>query len=412
MRTRTLLGVSALGACALGVSAFTGAWASPPSQLRAMVRQQAKNVTFQAPVTVNNVLRVQKNASIYGHAYAHNGLQVWQGLRINNGGIKTDSLNATGPIQMQSATVSGVLQAGAISGTSLSIGGAASVGGTLTSSGKIIGNGFDGGTGGLTTTGNITAANVNAALITDSGGLTAGPTSLSSLTVTGNVNFSGATVTGLNLPGLNGNNGTVPSLTVGSQNGTSAPLTVSANGHTAQLGVNSAGALTAGDVAASGNLTVSGANGVVTGAIQGIPVAGSSGSGPLSLQGSTISLAGNTTLANGSDLHLSSSTNSASHLVAGTDADVAGTVMIRIGQGQNTSTESTRSVTFTQPYGSLPTVTVTPMADPEPGSSNAPKVWVTVTQGSGNYTGFTIHYLPSATVGAAHDIPFDYHVIG
>lgn len=402
MRNRTLVVVSVLGACALGVSAFSGAWASPPSPLRNMIQPGARNVTFQGRVTVNNVLRVRKNTSVYGHAYAHNDLQVWQGLLVHTGGIKADSLDISGPAQMQSADVAGVLQAGAISGTSLSVGGAASVGGTLTANGKITGNGFDAGTGGLTTSGNITASSLSATLINDSGALTA-----NSLTVTGNVNFSGATVTG-----LSPNGGTFPSLTIGSPAATTAPVTISANGHTTQVGVDSAGALTLGDLSTSGNVTVGGSSGVTTSLVQGPPPSGGSNPGPLSLQGSAISLAGNTTLANGSDLRLSTSGNSASHIVAGNDADVAGTVSVHVAQGQTPSTESTKSVVFAQPYTLVPTITVTPIADPAPGSTAAPKVWVTVTQGAGSYTGFTLHYAPGATADSAHDIPFDYHVIG
>lgn len=402
MRNRTLLAISVLGASALGASAFTGAWASPPSPFRNMIRSNAHNVTFQGRVTVNNVLRVKKNSSVYGHDYAHNDLQVWQGLLVHSGGIKADSLDISGPAQMQSAAVAGVLQAGAITGTSLSVGGAASVGGTLTANGKIVGNGFDAGTGGLTTSGNITTSSLSAALINDSGAL-----NTNSLTVTGNVNFSGATVTG-----LSSNGGTLPSLTVGSPAATSAPITLSANGHTTQIGVNSTGALLLGDVSTTGNVAVGGPGGLTASLLQGPPPAGGSNPGPVALQGSAISLAGDTTLANGSDLRFSTSGTSAGHIVAGSDADVAGTVYIHVSQGQVPSTESTKSVTFTQPYNSVPTITLTPLADPDPGSSTAPKVWVTVTMGSGNYTGFTVHYAPSATAGAAHDIPFDYHVIG
>lgn len=402
MRNRTLLVISVLGAGALGASAISGAFASSPSPLRPMIQPNARDVTFQGRVTINNVLRVKKNTSVYGHDYAHNDLQVWQGLLVHSGGIKADSLDISGPAQMQSAAVAGVLQAGVISGTSLSIGGGASVGGTLTANGKIIGNGLDAGTGGLTTSGNITTAGLSASAINDSGALNA-----NSLTVTGNVNFAGATVTGLST-----NGGTLPALTVGSPAATTAPVTISANGHTTQIGVNSAGALSLGDLSTSGNITVGGSGGVMASLLQGPPPAGGSSAGPLSLQGSTISLAGNTTLASGSDLKFSTSGNSAGHIVTGSDTDVAGTVSVHISAGQTPSTESTRSVTFTQPYDTIPTITLTAAADPDPGSSSAPKVWVTVTQGSGSYTGFTVHYAPSATVDSAHDIPFDYHVIG
>lgn len=407
MRNRSLLGVSVLGACALGASAFTGAWASPPSPLRNMIQPNARDVTFQGRVTVNNVLRVRKNTSVYGHAYAHNGLQVWQGLLVHTGGINADALIVSGPIQAQSANIAGIFQAGAINGASLSVGGAASVGGTLTANGKITGNGFDAGSGGLTTSGNITTSNLSAASVNDAGALNA-----SSLTVTGNVNFSGATVTGLNLSGLNATGATLPSLAVGSSAATTAPISISANGHTTQIGVNSAGALSLGDLSTAGNVTVGGSGGVTASVLQGTPASGGSNPGPLSLQGSTISLAGDTTLANGSDLRLSVSGTSAGHIVAGSDVDVAGTVSIHVSDEQTTSTESTKSVTFAQPYDTVPTITLTPLADPDPGSSHAPKVWVTVTQGTGNYTGFTVHYVPSATSGSAHDIPFDYHVIG
>lgn len=413
MRNRTLVGVSAIGACALACSAFTGAWANPPSPLRDMLRTHSHQYTFNGRVTVNDVLRVQKNASVYGHAYDHKGLQVWDGLLVRNGGIKADSIEVTGPIQVQSATVAGVLQAGAISGTTLTLTGNETVGGTLAATGKISGNGLDGGTGGLTTSGNVSAAALAASSANISGGINAGQSTVNNLTVTGTANFNGATVSGLNIGNLVLNGATLSSVNIGSPSSTASPLNVSENGHTSQVGVSSSGALSLGDVATSGALSVAGSGGITAGLLQAPVPSGGSSPGVLTLQGSTISLTGNTALSNGSDLTFAATSGAASHLVAGNDGDVAGTVKVHVTNGQTTTTESTQTVTFAQPFAAPPFVTVTPAQDPDPDATTAPKYWVTVTQGSGsNYVSFTLHYIPAATAKSARDINFNYHVIG
>jgi hypothetical protein len=320
-------------------------------------------------------------------------------------------------MQVQSATVAGVLQAGPITGTSLSLTGGATVGGTLTANGKITGNGLDAGTGGLSTTGNITAAGLAASSIDDSGALSAGPASFSSLTVSGSVNFSGASVSGLNVSNLNLAGVTLQTLNVGTPSGTTAPLNISENGHTAQIGVNSNGSLSLTDASVAGSLAVGGAiqtgSGVTASTLQGTPSAGTSAPGPLTLQGNGITLAGNTTLSGGNNLLLSTSGSNATHVLSSGDRDVAGTATVHVTSGSTPAGDFTTTVSFIQPYTAAPVVVLTPATDPDPDQDAMPKVWVTLQFGTGQYTGFTIHYRPfGGKAATSHDVTFNYHVIG
>src|SRR5436305_965114 len=115
MRAKLRFVVPFVGAGALLASAFTGALASRPGPFQDYSRSGAvKSFTVGGRLTVTDVLRVQKNTSVYGKLYAHGGEQIWTGLLVHNGGIKSDSLEVTGPIQVQSATISGNLQAATI----------------------------------------------------------------------------------------------------------------------------------------------------------------------------------------------------------------------------------------------------------------------------------------------------------
>ncbi|MGH2442346.1 MAG: hypothetical protein ACRDFX_04190 [Chloroflexota bacterium] len=367
--------VTLSGAALLSSPAISGAFASHAVPFANLSRSNIHHSTVNGALTVTNVLRVQKNASVYGHFYAHNGAQVWQGLlvrtkglTVQSGGIKSDSLEISGPLQAQQAAISGNLQAGALSATSLSLTGGATIGGPLGVTGKLTGVGVDGGAGGLTTTGAVTASSV------DSGSLSASSANLNNLAVTGNVNFSNATVTGLNLSSLGLTSLTFPTLNVGSPSSQTPPLNVSENGQTAQVGVDSNGNLTTrgfnaaaatlqklslglsagttaplsldengrsatlgvdpngnltlGGVSASslndsgtlsvggsagiqGGLTVSGSSGVTTGSVQAPNGNNGNSPGALSLSGGPISLSGDTSvngafqIANANDLSLS-----------------------------------------------------------------------------------------------------------
>jgi fibronectin-binding autotransporter adhesin len=455
--------VPVIGAGALVVSAFTGALASRPAPFHEMATLHGKNQTINGKLTVNNVLRAKKNLSVYGHFYAHNAAQVWSGLLVHSGGVKTDTLDVSGPMAAQSATISSNLQAGTIqaqtvNGATLTLSGAGSVGGDLTVHGKVTGNGIDAGTGNITTSGLAATGQITAGSMATTGALTANNATLQSLAVSGTVNFAGATVTGLNVGSLFG--GQLNTLNIGTPSATTAPLNLSENGKTANIGVDTTGNVTFGSALLSGtlavgsnasvagtlgvvgatsiggsetvagSLAVNGSGGITATSLTGLPTASNSSvPGTLTLTGGAINLAGsvNTTgglaLGGGSDLTLSTNnTTSASHVVAAGDRDVAGTVTITIpnstAAGTDIATESGTgtTVSFTQPYTSVPNVVLTAASVPSPGSDGNPKVWVTPIQGSasGTYTGFTIHYVAPGAVSSTgtYQVAYNYHVIG
>lgn len=223
MSTRLKYVLSAIGAGVLATSAITAAFASHPVGFRGQVKSQSRTTTVSGNLTVTNVAHINKNESVYGRLYAHGGEQVWKALTVKSGGLSvsggtnTDSLNVGTTLAADSATIAHNLSAGNISGAGLSLTGGATVGGKLTA------NGVDAGAGGITTAGSITA---------------------SGLSVSGNVNFANATVTGLNLSNINLTNAALQTLNLGNPSSTSAPLNLSENGQTEQLGVDSTGALT------------------------------------------------------------------------------------------------------------------------------------------------------------------------
>jgi hypothetical protein len=411
-------------------------------------RDAVKAYTVNGRLTVTDVLRVQKNQSVYGRDYAHGGLQVWKGLTVTSGGETADSLDVKGALSAASGTFSGnvqtgTLQTGAMNGTTLALSGAATVGGALTSAGKVTGNGLDGGSGGLTTTGAISGAGLTVSSIADSGALTAGSitsngpitagqAAFGNLQVSGSVNFTNATVTGLTASNINLNGATLSSLNVGSTSNSAAPFLLNANGKSIALGVNGNGSLTAdslalnsglsvggsstfnGAAAFTGNLSVAGSGGVTTGVLQAPTASGSTVPGTLSLIGGTIALNGNvqhsgtTSLLNGSDLNFSTGNGTATHITTNQDADVAGRITLN---ASGSNTEQTATVSFIEPYGSQPYVVVTPTGDPNPGGA-APKVWVTVTSSGSKWTSFTLHYLVPTGTAYAGQIIFNYHVFG
>ncbi len=431
----------------------------------------------QANSSVYGHLYAHNGAQVWSGLLVRTG-----GLSVVSGGIKSDSLDLSGPLQAGQVTVSGNLQAGAISGSSLSLSGGGTFGGALATTGRVSGNGVDAGAGGVTTTGAISGSSLSAGggvisggSLTTSGDITSGgKLTASSLSVSGNVDFTGANVTGLSVSNLNLQNATLQSLNLGAQSSTTSPLTLNqngqslqlgvdqsgfllarglslgtqssfsgneltlnGNGHSSQLGVDVNGNLTvssglavAGTLAANnlalgsnlsvgGTLTVSGPQGLVTSQVQAPVPSGSSAAGPLTLQGSSITLVGNTrqngsfTIGGGNNLNLSVANGSggvsASHIISAGDTDVAGTATVTVGTGGSGSA----SVSFSQPYASPPIITVTAASDPAPGTSVAPKVWISLNPSSaGPYTGFTIHYASSNAPLAVETIPYYYHVIG
>lgn len=347
-----------------------------------------KMKTYTAPgnLTVKGVLRVNKNNSIYGRFYAHGGAQVWQGLTIRSGVLKTDALEVTGPgpALFQSATIANNLQAGAITTTTISATGAATIGGRLTA------NGVDAGAGGLVTTGNIQGAALTASSITDTGALgVSGPLTGSSgtfgnLKATGVVDFSGAEVRGLS---PSGGSGTFGQLNVGNTGSTNPPLTVIANNKQAQIGVNSGGALQVSpDLAVTGSLSAAG---------------NAAFGGTLTVGGGT-GFNGGTTIGNGSDLAFTApSAGGASHVLANGDRDVAG--IVRVGVSATPNGETISTVTYKKPYGTEPIVVLTPASDPGAGS----RFWA---RPVGNFSGFDVHYVTGS--GGSGEVAFYYHVIG
>jgi len=404
--------VIAGGVIVTGVqSAAATASRSPHSQAAA----RAKKTSFGGSVSIGGVLKVSNNASVFGKMYAHNGAEVWNGLLVRSGGVKADSLDITGPLQAASANINGALQASSINGSSLEVSGDGRFNGTLT-------------TGSLSTQGLADSGSLSAGTITTAGSLTAASATLNGLTVNGNVNFSGANVSGLNLSNLSLNGANLQTLSVGAASSGAAPLSVSSNGRTIQLGVNSNGALTADDLALAnslslgGNLTVKGTGGVTASNLQA-PVNGTNQLQPLTLLGSNLGLSGtgltvsvNQTLANGSDLQLSHSPSQASHIVSAGDADVVGTTTVSVPSGSVAAGGYTAFVSFAKPYQTYPNVTLTAAGDPAPGYTSAPKLWVTVEQGGANqFTGFTVHYVPPVALNASIDrsfsVTYNYHVL-
>jgi hypothetical protein len=455
MKKGSKLIVPIVGAGALMTSVVSGAVASRSPGFHEFIRNAVKSYTVNGKLTVTNVLRVNKNQSVYGRQYAHGGLQVWKGVTVTNGGmtvtsggVTADTLSVKGALSAASATLAGnlqtgTLQSGAINGSTLALTGAATVGGVLNSAGRITGNGIDAGSGGLTTTGNVAGAGFSASSITDSGALSAGSLTTSgslsagsaafnNLQVGGTVNFTNATITGLNLSSLNLGASNLSSLTLGNTSSSSAPLNLGANGKTIPVGVNSNGALTidnlavnssvaiGGNASVAGNLVVGGTGGLNSSVLTAPTPSGSSTPGALALTGSTITLNGNvvhngnTTLAQGKDLILSTGSGVATHLTATGDTDVAGTLSVTPPANVTSPGPAVATVqyNFIEPYTSAPNVVVTAAGNPLQGAQ-VPAVWVTLNvNSSSQYTGFIVHYQVPSTGATPATVTYNYHVIG
>lgn len=462
MRNYVISVASVAGAAALAGSMLSGAMAARPAPLHPLTKIVAKKKAVKkykvgGDLEVHGVVRVDKNNSVYGRLYAHGGEQVWHGLLVNTGGIKSDSLNVTGPAQMQSATIAGNLQAGAMTGTSLNMSGPVTLGATLTVGGKVTANGVDAGASGLTTSGTVTAAGVSATSISDSGTLNAGSVTtngtltagsvnssgtvtaagaaLGNLTATGTVDLSNAT---LKLPAnvfnLNGSSVTSlnvgQTLNVGTVSQSIPPLTVAEGGQTATVGVDTNGNLLTNGIdvknlVVTGSFTLPGNGALSVSGIAGAPVNGSSGPGPLSLQGTqvtiggnAITLAANTAISNGADLNLNGAIGGApqgaSHLTASSNSDVAGLVSFNSSSVNpaNPTSVLPQTVTFQRPYKNQPIIELTADSDPAPGSTYMPKVWVELLGSTGNYTGFRVYYVPVPNEATSINVIYGYTVIG
>lgn len=430
--------IATLAAAAMATSVMTNAFASPRAQFPAFSQAGQRHQTVNGALTVTDVLRVDKNQSVYGRLYAHGGQQVWKGLlvktgglTVQSGGIRSDSLEVAGPLQAQSAGVTGTLQAGTlqssgvIGGTSLALTNGATLGGALTASGRLSGNGIDAGPGGITTTGSMSASNLTTTGNISSGGTITGlVANLTNLTVTGSVNFTNANVTGLDVSNLNLSSANLQSLNVGNPSASVSPLNISENGQTTQLGVDAAGDLVVrrlvGDSGAFGALsagTTSGTSAPLTITENGhTAVLGVDSNGNFTVGGVVVGSTtnGDITLGNGHDLHLSYSASApyASHIIAGNDADVAGTIGVQVPAGTSSGSAVTSSVSFAKPYSGRPIITISASSDPAPGTAASPKVWVSVVGSSGDYTGFVLHYAPASLVANAYTVNYDYHVVG
>jgi len=411
MSKRLSIGVSGLAAAALAVSAFSGAFASAPSAAHEFAAA-LKTFRFNGNIKSNGTVHANKNLSSGGRVYAHGGAQVWKGLLVQNG-IKTDGLDVTGVVNAQSATVTGNLQAGAIAGNSLSLTGGATVGGTLSTSGLLTAaGGIDAKSGTITTTGALTADSgtfahsVTAGSLSTLGTLSAGAATVTGLTVTGPVNFSNAQInfTGAQVTGLNGTSGgSANTLSVGTSTGTSSPLTILENSKSSTIGVDTSGNLVLGPITTTSLAAPS----------TGVNVNNSGSQSALAISGNPINLTSNTNLTGGSDLTLGTGTNTASHLVANGNTDLAGTVTLNVSNATIAGTDIISStITFAKAYARSPSIVLTATGDPEPGASSAPKVWVELVQSGSQYTGFKIHYVLSATATSSYSPAYNYIVVG
>ncbi|HEX8918386.1 MAG TPA: hypothetical protein VF898_07780, partial [Chloroflexota bacterium] len=341
--------IASFGAAALAGGVFTNAMASQPHPFYGLTKVTGKSYVVAGNLNVNGILHANQNESVYGHFYAHNGAQVWKsfivrtgGMQILSGGLKTDALTVTGtsPVTFQNAAVTNALQAGSISAGSLAVTSGATVAGKLTVSGGIDAGGSAISTTGALSAGSVTtgtlntSGNVNTGTgtittggIQDNGNLTANSIATSGAITAnagavfkGTVDFSQATVTGLQTGGIGSN---FTTLTVGTNGATNPPFTLTANNHSTTLGVTTSGQLALGPISETGDLAVSG-NGAFTG---NLAVSGSGGvttsvvSAPagtnnsltaLTLQGNGINLNGTTSLQSGSDLVLPGSPSASS----------------------------------------------------------------------------------------------------
>jgi hypothetical protein len=383
------------------------------------------------------------------------------GLTVSAGGTHTDSLLVDTSMKAADAEISGnvtsgpIASTGSIVGTSFTAAGSGSTGGTLNLSNgnntvalTNTGNSTISTTGtisagNLTTTGTFSAANLSTAgqlttgsivdngtlqaqavaasgsiqgqSVTATGTVQATTGNLTNLNVTGAINFTNATVTGLSLSQLSGS-GQLAALTVGTTSATTPPFTVSENSKTAQIGVNSSGAVTVDNLAVGSGLTLSGGltlpgNTSTTGLIASQIAGPGNTPGALTITSSGLNIngpigaGGDLTLKSGHDLELSTGTGFASHIDANSDADVAGVVTVHIpaaGLGP-----FTQSVPFSVPYSTAPMVQLTPTVKPSQFSTAGVNYWVVPSS-----SGFIVNVAPDVAAGTAYDLSFDYQVVG
>src|SRR5579875_1736801 len=185
MSKRLSLGGAVVIAAALVISVFSGALAETPAGHE--FAAALKTFNYNGNVSAVGSIHANKNVSSGGKMYAHKGAQVWGNLLVAPGAIKTDSLDVTNGLNTASAIVTGNLQAGPISGDTLSLTGAATIPGNITSQGKLTATGgIDAGTSAITTTGSLSAGSISTL-----GTLSAGNTTVTGLSVNGSTTFTG-----------------------------------------------------------------------------------------------------------------------------------------------------------------------------------------------------------------------------
>jgi filamentous hemagglutinin len=373
--------------------------------------------TLDADVTGNLTSGpIQSSGPVAGTAFTAAGTQAAGGsLTLSNGTNNVTLTNTGNSTLSTTGTISAgnLITAGTFSASSLA------TTGSLTA-GSIVDNGT------LQTQSVAAAGTVQAQTFTAIGTVTA-----ANLKVTGAVDFTNATLTGLNLSQVLGG-GTLPILAVGASTATTAPLTVTENNKTVQIGVDTSGNLTVASESV-GNLTVTGtltasqgltfsngitvpgttqATGITASRITGTPATNTTTPGALTITSSALTLNGPTTqngdltLGNTSDLVFSTNGSSAaSHIESATDSDVAGLtgpVTVPTSTSVATVTQS-----FTTAYANAPYVVVTPETQPEKNGATDVTYWVTSTT-----TGFTIHVVAGGAPASTYSLPFYYHVIG
>ena len=102
MRDTSKYVVSVVGAAALVASVLTNALASQPSP---KLSRPGRTQTVSGNLTVTGVIHANKNETVYGNLYTKGKAEIYKGLLIrangltvNAGGVKTDTLDASGAL--------------------------------------------------------------------------------------------------------------------------------------------------------------------------------------------------------------------------------------------------------------------------------------------------------------------------
>ncbi|MGH2447159.1 MAG: hypothetical protein ACRDFS_00925 [Chloroflexota bacterium] len=339
-------------------------------------------------------LRVDGVTDLHGH------LRVRRGMKVTDG-IITDNLTASGPVAIGgSLAVTGaassnglnagggaVTTTGALQGGSLAITGNSSVAGSL----SVTSNASVG--GGLQLSGDLQGSTASF-----SGGLAAGAISSPAISsdsgtftrlnvpAGGTVNFSNASVQGLNLSTVGLNSLSISNGQAGGPGGRQA-LTISQAGQTASLSV------------AQGNLLTVAGGGLGTPSLDVLNNAQIGGQltvgklynpTDLLLLGPTVSTAGNLAVGAGGNFVLEGNGNNQTHIIS--DHDTSGQCSA---PAATTGTTLSCSVTFSKAYASAPNIVASP-------AGNDPTFITGYSVQSGT-AAFTIYFRVSHTGTAVFD---------